>query len=105
MTTTDTGRRPDIMLKHIARVLGLVLVAIGLLNTVPSIPGLDAFFQDLSGNPAFAIRKFPYQWLYPLAFVLMMTVVALHHSFWADFRARELGPLKRSWISFWWAPP
>lgn len=94
MTTTDTGRRPDVTLKRIARVLGLVLVVIGLLNTVPSIPGLDAFFQDLTGNPAFAIRKFPYQWLYPLAFVLMMTVVALHHSFWADFRAREVGPLK-----------
>ncbi|MFD1194461.1 TRAP transporter permease [Seohaeicola saemankumensis] len=94
MTTTDTGRRADVTLKRMARVLGLVLVAVGLVNTIPSIPGLDAFFQDLSGDPAFAIRKFPYQWLYPLAFVLMMAVVALHHSFWADFRAREVGPLK-----------
>lgn len=94
MSTTETGRRPDILLKRIAQVFGLVLVGIGLLNTIPSIPGLDAYFQGLTGNTAFVIRKFPYQWLYPLAFVLMMTVVALHHSFWADFRQRQVGPLK-----------
>ena len=38
----------------------------------PSIPGLDAFFQNLTGNPNFAIRKYPYEF-YPLAFVIMMT--------------------------------
>ncbi|WP_346891811.1 TRAP transporter fused permease subunit [uncultured Roseibium sp.] len=70
--------RPD----RWAAALGLVLVVIGLLNTIPSIPGLDAFFQNLTDNPNFAIRKYPYEFLYPLAFVIMMTVVALKHSFY-----------------------
>ena len=65
-----------------AAALGLVLVVIGLMNTIPSIPGLDAFFQNLMDNPNFAIRKYPYEYLYPLAFVIMMTVVALKHSFY-----------------------
>ncbi len=77
------------LLKRAARLIGLALVAIGLLNTIPSIPGLDAFVQDLLGRSDLPIRKFPYQWLYPLAFVLMMVIVALHHSFWAQFSAME----------------
>lgn len=68
----------------IARVLGLVLVVIGLFNTTPSIPGLDAWIADIAGSQSFVIRKFPYEYLYPLAFVLMMLIVALNHSFWVD---------------------
>lgn len=85
-------------LGHWARALGLGLVAVGMLNTIPSIPGLDAFFQEITGKPGFAIRKFPYEWLYPLAFVLMMVIVALNHSFWAD--AREKGRRARLFGAF-----
>lgn len=73
----DHGRRA-------AGWLGFALVVIGMVNTVPSIPGLDAWVAELVGNPSFAIRKFPYQWLYPLAFVIMMVIVALRHSFARD---------------------
>jgi TRAP transporter 4TM/12TM fusion protein len=76
-------------LKRAARLFGLVLVAIGLLNTIPSIPGLDGFVQDLVGSADFPIRKFPYQWLYPVCFVLMMAIVALSHSFFADYALQE----------------
>ncbi|MEM9062305.1 MAG: TRAP transporter fused permease subunit [Pseudomonadota bacterium] len=61
--------------------LGLGLVAIGMVNNIPSIPGLDAWAVELAGDPTFAIRKFEYQYLYPLAFVLMMVIVALRHAF------------------------
>lgn len=85
--TTETAPSPD-RAERLAAVLGLALVAIGLLNTIPSIPGLDGLFQDLAGDPNFAIRKFPYEYLYPLAFVLMMTTVALKHSFLRDHGGR-----------------
>ena len=72
----------------LALVLGLVLVAIGMLNTIPTIPGLDAFVAGLAGNPDVVIRKFPYEYYYPFAFVLMMVIVALKHSFLVEFGAR-----------------
>jgi len=72
--------------EKIAAVLGFVLVVIGMLNTTPSIPGLDQLAQDIVGNPALVIRKFPYEFLYPLAFVIMMTVVALKHSMFRLYR-------------------
>ncbi len=81
--TENAPYRPD-KAERTAAVLGLLLVFIGMLNTIPSIPGLDTFFQDLAGNAHFAIRKFPYEYLYPLAFVIMMTIVALKHSFWRE---------------------
>ena len=87
-------------LKRAARLLGLVLVAIGLLNTIPSIPGLDAFVQDMVGNPDFPIRKFPYQWLYPIAFVLMMAIVALNHSFRAQYAHLNRGAIWRGFGLF-----
>jgi TRAP transporter 4TM/12TM fusion protein len=72
----------------LAALLGFILVLIGLLNTIPSIPGLDAYVQGLAGSASFAIRKFPYEYLYPLVFVIMMTVVALKHAFYRDFGDR-----------------
>ncbi len=87
-------------LKRAAQALGLILVVIGMLNTIPSIPGLDAWAQDVTGNPAFAIRKFPYEWLYPIAFVLMMLTVACNHSFWADWTVRGFGPGRRRFGAF-----
>ena len=74
-----------------ARILGLVLVVIGLFNTTPSIPGLDAWVAQAVGNQGFVIRKFPYEYLYPLAFVLMMVIVALNHSFWIDALGKSRG--------------
>ena len=52
-----------------------------MLNNIPTVPGLDDFITEISGSKFFAIRKFPYEWLYPIVFVLMMLTVALKHSF------------------------
>ncbi|GAA4220625.1 TRAP transporter 4TM/12TM fusion protein [Sagittula marina] len=84
---SDTAPFPP--LKRAARALGLVLVVIGMFNTIPSIPGLDAWLLESWGV---SIRKFPYEWLYPLAFVLMMLTVAAQHSWWADWRSRDMSP-------------
>ena len=64
-----------------ALILGTVLVVVGLANSLPAIPGLEQGLRDLTGIPNLAIRKFPYEYLFPLCFVLMMSIVALKHSF------------------------
>ncbi len=85
----STGRK-------IAYWLALALVIIGLINATPGIPGLDDLAKSVSGNPFIAIRKFPYQYFYPLVFVMMMFIVVLTHSIWRDWsdsapRRRYLG--------------
>lgn len=77
-----------------ALILGFCLVVIGMTNTLPAIPGLEAFVRNLTGLPDLVIRKFSYEYLFPLAFVIMMTIVALRHSFYRDFTDR--GPMKRA---------
>lgn len=88
------GAEPPNPLLPAARVLGFVLVMVGLLNTMPSVPGLQGLLDGLWGGPVL-FRRFPTEWFYPLAFVLMMAVVALRHSFWAaappDRLRRALG--------------
>ncbi|MDD9910048.1 MAG: TRAP transporter fused permease subunit [Ahrensia sp.] len=65
--------------------LALALVIIGLLNSMPGIPGLDDAAVALTGWKDLVIRKYPYEYFYPLAFALMMLVVALKHSLWRDY--------------------
>lgn len=69
--------------------LGLLLVAIGMLNAMPTIPGLDAWVQQVVGNPMFAIRKFPLEYIYPIAFALMMAIVVFKHSMWRASSGRS----------------
>ena len=64
--------------------LAISLIVVGLANSMPGIPGLDAAFEGFLGYPNFVIRKFPYEYFYPLAFAVMMTIVALKHSLWRD---------------------
>ncbi|MGE0315824.1 MAG: TRAP transporter fused permease subunit [Lautropia sp.] len=75
----------------VAAVLGLVLVLVGIVNAMPAIPGLDAWIAAMAGSADVVIRRFPYQYLYPLVFLLMMTIVALRHSLWRDARRAQKG--------------
>jgi TRAP transporter 4TM/12TM fusion protein len=74
---TDFGRR-------IAAWLGLILVVFGMVNAMPTFPGLDAWAAEMVGDINFVFRRFPFEYLYPIAFLLMMTVVVLQHSFYRD---------------------
>ncbi len=64
--------------------LALLLVIVGLLNAMPGIPGVDNAFAGLFGYANFTIRKYPYEYFYPIAFSIMMIVVALKYSLWRD---------------------
>jgi len=69
--------------------LALALVLVGLANAMPGIPGIDDVFSGFLGFKNFTIRKYPYEFFYPLAFLVMMTIVALKHSVWRDMANRS----------------
>jgi len=78
--------------------LAIGLVIIGMINAMPGVPGLDKWAEDISGNPNFIIRKFPFEYYYPFAFALMMIIVTLQHSIWREWR--DTTPLRRSFGLF-----
>ncbi len=75
--------------RRVVYFLSTALVVIGLLNAMPGIPGLDDLVKDITGDPGFIVRKFPYEYYYPLYFAAMMLTVALHHSMWRTWAGRS----------------
>ncbi len=73
--------------------LALLLVIVGLLNAMPGIPGVDAAVEGWFGYKNFVIRKYPYEYFYPIAFAVMMIIVALKHSLWRELANST--PLRR----------
>ncbi|WP_323034770.1 TRAP transporter fused permease subunit [Pararhodobacter sp.] len=80
-TESTSKSSSDLGLK-LAYVLGLILVVIGMLNTLPAIPGLQGLVDSITGVEGLTFRRFPYEYLFPLSFVIMMATVALNHSLW-----------------------
>ncbi len=78
---------------RLALALGFGLVIIGMTNTHPAIPGLEPLIRTVLGADNLVIRKFSYEYLFPFCFVIMMTIVALRHSFVRAFLGR--GALSR----------
>jgi len=74
-------------------VLSVAMVLVGLFNSTPGIPGYDGLVESLSGQDGAKLRKFPFEWFYPVFFALMMLIVVLKHSMWHDWRHKS--PLKR----------
>lgn len=70
--------------------LALALVLVGLANAMPGIPDLDDWLAGFVGSQNFTIRKYPYEVFYPIAFLVMMTIVALKHSVWRDMMNRSV---------------
>ena len=68
--------------KRILAVLSVGFVLIGLVNAMPGFPGLDNWARSMAGSQSFAIRKFTFEYFYPIMFLIMMAIVALEHSAW-----------------------
>ena len=66
--------------------LSIGIVFLGMLNSMPGIPGFDKLLQEATGLDWFLVRKFPTEWFYPLTFALMLLCVALKHSFWRSWQ-------------------
>ena len=84
--TDDTAAQKTDLAMRIALIMGLFLVVMGMLNTLPSIPGLQPLVGSLTGFPDITIRRFSYEYLFPFAFVVMMIIVALKHSQYRHYR-------------------
>ena len=78
--------------------LAVAMVFVGLLNSTPGIPGYDNLVASLSGIDGARLRKFSFEWFYPLFFALMMLIVALKHSMWRDWQDRS--PMRRKFGLF-----
>ena len=67
-------------------ILALVFVAIGAVNSTPLIPGWTELWRGITGFEGLKTRSFATEWFFPLAFFIMMLIVALKHSMWRDFK-------------------
>ncbi len=67
-------------------ILALIFVFIGIVNSMPSIPGWTEMWRGLTGVENLSVRSFASEWFYPLVFLIMMTIVALKHSMWRAWR-------------------
>ncbi len=92
MNDTTTNRSQG---QRIALLLAVLLVLVGMVNTLPEIPGLQNWARELTGIRFFRISGFPTEYLFPPLFVLMMVIVALDASLYRIWR--ETRP-KRAWL-------
>ncbi len=77
--------------------LAVAMVIVGLFNSTPGIPGYDGLVASVLWQGA-QLRKFPFEWFYPIFFFVMMLIVALKHSMWRDWVDRT--PLRRKFGLF-----
>lgn len=63
-------------------VVALVFVAMGLVNSMPTIPGWEDMWRGVTGVEKLKVRAFATEWFYPIVFFVMMLIVALKHSMW-----------------------
>ncbi|SEF87194.1 TRAP transporter, 4TM/12TM fusion protein [Thalassococcus halodurans] len=83
---TDTTPLSKPLGQRIAFWLALILVVVGMVNTLPEIPGLQDLARDLTGRPFFRVSNFPPEYFYPPVFLLMMLIVALDSSVYRAWR-------------------
>ena len=85
----ETGEMGDGFASVLLYCLAVAIVVVGLLNSMPGIPGLDEKLRHVTGWEWFGIRKYPTERFYPIAFAAMMMCVALKHSVWRSWRNRS----------------
>ena len=90
---TETKKRLNIFPNTTVYVLALVFVFLGILNSMPTIPGWDDFWRGLAGNETLKVRSFATEWFFPIVFFVMMAIVAAKHSMWRDWRGTRRAPL------------
>ena len=78
--------------------LAVAMVIVGLFNSTPGIPGYDNLVASITGQSGWKLRKFSFEWFYPVFFAVMMIIVALKHSIWRDWQ--DQSPAKRKFGIF-----
>ncbi|MEM6728551.1 MAG: TRAP transporter large permease subunit [Pseudomonadota bacterium] len=72
-------------------ILSVALIATGLINAMPGIPGLEDGMRALTGTGDLKVHRFSTEYFYPLIFLMLMTVVVLRHSVWRAWGAESAG--------------
>jgi TRAP transporter 4TM/12TM fusion protein len=84
--STDRDATETLFPNKTLYILALAFVAIGAINSTPLIPGWAEMWRSITGVETLKTRSFATEWFFPLAFFLMMTIVALKHSMWREWR-------------------
>ncbi len=92
---TNIGKPEWPLGRRLAIALAFILVVVGMLNTMPEIPGLQDWARDLTGRPFFRISGFPTEYLFPPVFFFMMLIVVLDASV---YRAWSVERPKLAWV-------
>lgn len=90
---TDTPRTETVFPNRSVYWLALFFVFLGVLNSMPTIPGWDDMWRHVTGMEKLKVRSFATEWFYPIVFFIMMCVVALRHSMWREWRGTG-----RAWL-------
>ncbi len=84
--TTDQAASNALFPNRTVYIVSLIFVALGVINSMPVIPGWDQMWQSLTGIENLKTRKFATEWFYPIVFFVMMLIVALKNSMWREWR-------------------
>jgi TRAP transporter 4TM/12TM fusion protein len=91
--TSDQKPQDSIFPSKYVYILALVFVAMGIVNSMPTIPGWDQMWQTMTGIEQLKVRSFSTEYFYPLVFFIMMLIVAMKHSMW-----RAWAGTSRAWF-------
>jgi len=91
--TTDQTASKALFPNKTVYVVALIFVAMGVINSMPVIPGWDQMWQSLTGIENLKTRKFSTEWFYPIVFFVMMLIVALKNSMWREWQGTS-----RAWF-------
>jgi TRAP transporter 4TM/12TM fusion protein len=84
--TSDQPASNTLFPNRAVYIIALIFVAMGVINSMPVIPGWDQMWQSLTGVENLKTRKFSTEWFYPIVFFVMMLIVALKNSMWREWR-------------------
>lgn len=79
----------------IALALAVLLVVVGMVNTLPEIAGLEDWAREVTGQPFLRVSGFPTEYFFPPVFFLMMVIVVFDASVYRDWRATKPN---RAWL-------
>lgn len=105
--TDETAAPPRDLGMRLALILGFLLVCLGMLNSMPAIPGLQQLVNAVTGVEGLPIRRFSYEYLFPLAFIIMISSScrAIRNGAITATAARGSGLSASSWTRRCWSWP
>lgn len=81
--------------QKLALALALIFVVVGMINTLPEIPGLQNWAREVTGQKFLRISGFKTEYIFPPIFFVMMLIVVLDSSV---YRAWSLEKPRLAWL-------